>query len=42
MREYKIKKGHNPNVESLIDKYFGMKGDLSKGITFETEGGYYV
>jgi hypothetical protein len=37
MREYKIKKGHNPDVDALVDKYFGMKGDLSKGITFETE-----
>jgi hypothetical protein len=38
MREYKIKRGHNPDVEALVDKHFGAKGDIQKGIQFEVEG----
>jgi hypothetical protein len=38
MREYKIKKGHNADLEALITKHFGAKGDISKGIKFEVEG----
>lgn len=38
MREYKIKKGHNPDVGALVSKYFGTKGDIYKGLEFEVEG----
>jgi hypothetical protein len=38
MREYRIKKGYNPDLGSLIDKYFGAKGDIYQGILFEVEG----
>jgi len=38
MREYKIKKGYNPDVSAIISNYFGAKGDISKGMKFEVEG----
>jgi hypothetical protein len=38
MREYKIKKGHNPDVEALVTKHFGVRGDVYKGIQFEVDG----
>jgi len=38
MREYKIKKGHNPDIGAIIDKYFGAKGDIYKGMKFEVDG----
>ncbi|MEF8879591.1 MAG: DUF5611 family protein [Candidatus Thermoplasmatota archaeon] len=38
MREYKIKKGYHPDIEALVDDYFGEKGDIEEGIEFETEG----
>ncbi|DAC72849.1 MAG TPA: hypothetical protein DSN98_02970 [Thermoplasmata archaeon] len=38
MREYKIKRGHNPDLNALISKYFGAKGDLIKGMQFSVEG----
>jgi hypothetical protein len=38
MREYKIKRGHNPDVEALVARYFGSKGDIYKGIQFEVDG----
>lgn len=38
MREYKIKKGHNPNLNALISRYFETKGDIEKGIQFSVEG----
>ena len=38
MREYKIKKGHNPDIGAIIDKYFGAKGDICKGLKFEVDG----
>jgi hypothetical protein len=38
MREYKIKRGHNPDIGKLISKYFGAKGDIYKGIDFKVEG----
>ena len=37
MREYRIKKGHNQDISSLVEKYFGTKGDIFKGLTFEVE-----
>ena len=38
MREYKIKRGHNVDVEQLISSYFGAKGDICKGIEFSVNG----
>ena len=38
MREYRIKKGHNPDINALIEDHFGTKGDILKGINFEVEG----
>jgi len=38
MREYRIKRGHNPDVEKLILDYFGAKGNIQQGIKFEVEG----
>ena len=38
MREYKIKRGHNADIEMLASKYFGAKGDIIKGLEFEVEG----
>lgn len=38
MREYKIKRGHNVNLEELVSDYFGAKGDIVKGFNFEVEG----
>ena len=38
MREYKIKKGHNPDIDTLITQYFGAKGDIGKGMQFTVEG----
>ncbi len=38
MREYKIKRGHSSDIEALVTKHFGAKGDIYKGIQFEVEG----
>ena len=38
MREYRIKRGYNPDINKLISTYFGAKGDIYKGIEFEVEG----
>ena len=38
MREYRIKHGHNPDIEGLVSKYFGASGDIYKGMQFEVEG----
>ena len=38
MREYKIKRGHNPDLNSIITKYFGINGDINTGVNFEMEG----
>jgi len=38
MREYTIKKGHNPNINELIFKHFGAKGDVFQGMKFEVDG----
>ena len=38
MREYKIKKGYNADIEALVSKHFAAKGDISKGMKFEVEG----
>jgi len=38
MREYKIKRGHNPNLNTLVTQYFGANGDIGKGMQFSVEG----
>lgn len=38
MREYKIKRGHNPDLNTLVCRYFGANGDVLKGIQFSVEG----
>lgn len=38
MREYKIKRGHNPDVEALVSEYFNAEGNLDEGINFSHEG----
>ncbi|MBN1861320.1 MAG: DUF5611 family protein [Candidatus Thermoplasmatota archaeon] len=38
MREYKIKKGHNPDLNSLVSKFFGAQGDIIQGMQFSVEG----
>ena len=38
MRDYRIKKGYNPDISALIEQYFNVKGDIFKGINFEIEG----
>ncbi len=38
MREYRIKQGHNANIEKLLSTYFGAKGDIYQGVQFEVDG----
>ena len=38
MREYKIKRGYNPNIGKLVSTYFDAQGDIYKGIEFTVEG----
>ncbi len=38
MREYRIKRGHKPDIEVLINKFFGAKGDIFSGVKFEVDG----
>jgi hypothetical protein len=38
MREYKIKRGHQPDINALISEYFGAKGDIQQGVDFEVDG----
>jgi hypothetical protein len=38
MREYKIKRGHNPDINALVFRYFEAKGDIEKGMQFFVEG----
>ena len=38
MREYRIKRGYNPDIEALIKTYYGASGDILKGMDFEVEG----
>lgn len=38
MREYKIKRGHNPDLKALISKYFDVTCDIDKGMQFSVEG----
>lgn len=38
MREYTIKRGHDKDVAEVIASYYGVKGDITKGIGFSAEG----
>jgi hypothetical protein len=38
MREYRIKRGHDADVGVIVSEYFGVKGDIYKGINFEVDG----
>lgn len=38
MREYKIKRGHHPDIEALVSKYFNAEGNVEQGINFKVEG----
>ena len=38
MREYKIKRGLNPDINGILSRYFGVTVDVSKGATFSVEG----
>lgn len=38
MREYSIKRGHDIDLNSLVSKYFGVEGDIFKGISFSVDG----
>ncbi len=38
MREYKIKRGHNPDIGQLVKQYYGVSGDIVEGIEFSAEG----
>jgi hypothetical protein len=38
MREYKIKRGHNPDLNALVSQYYGAKGDIEKGMKFSVDG----
>ncbi len=38
MREYKIKRGYDPDINSLVKEYFGVEGDVERGLKFFFEG----
>ncbi|MCD6410885.1 MAG: DUF5611 family protein [Thermoplasmata archaeon] len=38
MRVYTIKRGYNPNLEKILEEYFGVKGDVEKGFSFYADG----
>lgn len=38
MREYKIKRGYNPDLEKLISDYYEASGDVYNGIQFTVDG----
>ena len=38
MREYKIKRGHNPDLNALVTQYFGAKGNIGQGMQLEVNG----
>jgi len=33
-----MKRGHNPDLNALISRYFEVNGDIQKGIQFSVEG----
>lgn len=38
MREYRIKRGYNPDINGLISDFFGASGDVTTGIAFSVDG----
>lgn len=38
MREYRIKRGYDPDINSLLKEFFGVNGDVDKGVRFFAEG----
>ena len=38
MREYKIKRGYNPDIDALIEKFFGVQGNILNGVHFSVDG----
>lgn len=38
MREYRIKRGHNPDLNALLSKFFGADGNIQEGMQFSVEG----
>jgi hypothetical protein len=38
IREYKIKRGHNPNLNRILKDYFDVTGDIVKGFNFKVDG----
>ena len=38
MREYRIKRGYDPDINAIIKEYFDVSGDVTKGFSFEVEG----
>jgi hypothetical protein len=38
MREYKIKRGYNPDINGLISDYYGATGDVTQGMEFSVKG----
>jgi len=34
MRQYSIKRGHHADINKLLEKFFGVKGDVEAGIEF--------
>ena len=38
MRIYSIKRGHKPDIDALVKKYFNAEGSTEEGMEFEAEG----
>jgi hypothetical protein len=38
MREYKIKRGLNPDINALVSRYYGATGDVFEGARFSVDG----
>jgi len=38
MREYRIKRGHNPDIGAIVYKFFGVNGDIYNGMKFAIDG----
>lgn len=38
MREYSIKRGHDPDLNALVKQYFGADGNITNGFEFQAEG----
>ncbi|RLF52307.1 MAG: hypothetical protein DRN19_01235 [Thermoplasmata archaeon] len=38
MREYRIKRGYNPDMNSLVKEYFGVEGNVEEGLKVFCDG----